>query len=144
MSPTAIWLLLCALCLVMEMFTVSFLLFFPGVGAFLAFLVSLVSDSGALQISIFVISSTLMIIFIRPIIAKLFKSKTVATNSSSLIGKTGIVLKDIEGTDVVGQVKVAGEVWSAVCDEKSKFKKDSKIIVNSIEGVKLVVKEYTE
>ena len=144
MSLTAIWLLLCALCLILEMFTVTFLLFFPGIGAFLAFLVSFVSDSVPLQISIFVISSTLMIIFIRPIIAKLFKTKTVATNSSSLIGKTGIVLKNIDGTNTIGQVKVAGEVWSAICDDKNKIGKDSKVIVEAIEGVKLIVKEFTE
>ena len=144
MSLTAIWLLLCALCLILEMFTISFLLFFPGVGAFLAFLTSLVTDTFGIQLFVFIISSTLMIIFIRPIIAKLFKSKTIATNSNSLIGKSGIVLKDIVGTDTVGQVKVAGEVWSAICDEKLKFKKDSKIIVESIEGVKLIVKDYTE
>ena len=144
MSLTAIWLLLCALCLILEMFTISFLLFFPGVGAFLAFLTSLVTDTFGIQLFVFITSSTLMIIFIRPIIAKLFKSKTIATNSNSLIGKSGIVLKDIVGKDTVGQVKVAGEVWSAICDEKLKFKKDSKIIVESIEGVKLIVKDYTE
>ena len=144
MSPTAIWLLLCALCLVAEIFTITFLLFFPGIGAFLAFLTSLVTDSIGIQIAVFVISSSLMIIFIRPLIAKLFKTKTVATNSNSLIGKSGVVLKDIAGTDKIGQVKVAGEIWSAVCDEKVKLKKDSKIIVEAIEGVKLIVKEYTE
>lgn len=144
MSPTAIWLLLCALCLIAEIFTITFLLFFPGVGAFLAFLTSLITDSIGIQLAVFVISSTLMIIFIRPLIAKLFKSKDVPTNSSSLIGKSGIVLKDIEGIDKVGQVKVAGEIWSAICDEKSKIGKDSKIIVEAIEGVKLVVKDYTE
>lgn len=144
MSLTAIWLLLCALCLILEMFTITFLLFFPGVGAFLAFLTSLVTDSFGVQLFVFIVSSTLMIIFIRPIIAKLFKSKTVATNSSSLIGKTGIVLKDIEGTNTVGQVKVAGEVWSAICEENATIKKESKIIVEAIEGVKLIVKDYTE
>lgn len=144
MSLTAVWLLLCALCLIAEIFTISFLLFFPGVGAFLAFLTSLVTDSFGIQLAVFILSTMLMIIFIRPLISKLFKSKELKTNSNSLIGKTGLVLRDIEGTNIVGQVKVAGEIWSAVCDEKSSIKKDSKIIVEAIEGVKLIVKEYTE
>jgi len=144
MSPTAIWLLLCALCLVAEIFTITFLLFFPGIGAFLAFLTSFITDSVAIQIAVFVISSSLMIIFIRPLIAKLFRSKEVLMNSNSLIGKSGIVLKDIEGVDKIGQVKVAGEIWSAICDEKTIISKDSKIIVEAIDGVKLVVKDYTE
>ena len=144
MSPTAIWLLLCVLCLVAEMFTITFLLFFPGIGAFLAFLTSFITDSVGVQIFVFVVSSTLMIIFIRPLIAKLFKTRDVSMNSNSLIGKSGIVLKDIEGTNKVGQVKVAGEIWSAICDDKTTITKDSKIIVEAIEGVKLVVKDYTE
>lgn len=144
MSPTAIWLLLCALCLIIEMFTISFLLFFPGIGAFLAFLTSLVTDSTTVQIVVFVVSSAIMIIFIRPIVTRLFKTKDLPTNSNSLIGKTGIVLKDIIGTDKIGQVKVAGEIWSAICNKNTVIEKDKKIIVQSIEGVKLVVKDYTE
>lgn len=144
MSPTAIWLLLCAFCLVIEILTVGFLLFFPGVGAFLAFLTSLICDIIAVQIGVFIVSSTLMIIFLRPIFAKLFKTKDLPTNSDSLIGKNGIVLKDIVGPDSMGQIKIQGEVWSAICKDKITFKVDDTVTVDSIDGVKLVVKEYTE
>lgn len=144
MSPTAIWLLLCALCLVIEILTVGFLLFFPGVGAFITFLSSLFIDSIAIQIGIFVISSTLLIIFIRPIFTKFLKTKDLPTNSDSLIGKTGIVLKEIVGPDNVGQIKIQGEVWSAICEDKVTLKANSIVTVTSIDGVKLVVKEYTE
>lgn len=144
MSPTAIWLLLCALCLIIEILTVGFLLFFPGVGAFLAFLTSLFCDIIAVQIGVFIVSSTLLIIFVRPIFAKLFKTKDLPTNSDGLIGKTGIVLKEIVGPDNIGQIKVQGEVWSAICKDKITFKVDDTVTVDSIDGVKLVVKEYTE
>ncbi len=145
MSPTAVWLILCALFLIVEIFTIGFLCFFPGVGAFLAFLVSLVFENAiAAQIAVFIISSTLMIIFVRPIFAKLFKTKDLPTNSDALIGKTGVVLKDIVGPNNIGQVKVSGEVWSAITTEKRTLKQDLTIVVEAIDGVKLVVKEYTE
>ena len=144
MSPTAIWLLLCALCLIIEILTVGFLLFFPGVGAFLAFLTSLLIDSIAIQIGVFIVTTTLSIIFLRPLFAKLFKTKDLPTNSDSLIGKTGIVLKEIVGPDNIGQIKVQGEIWSAISREKKTFKVDETVIVDSIDGVKLVIKEYTE
>ena len=144
MSPTAIWLLLCALCLIIEILTVGFLLFFPGVGAFLAFLTSLLIDSIAIQIGVFIVTTTLSIIFLRPLFAKLFKTKDLPTNSDSLIGKTGIVLKEIIGPDNIGQIKVQGEIWSAICKEKITLKVDDTVTVDSIDGVKLVVKKYTE
>lgn len=141
MSYTTLWLIVCGVCLITEIFTVSFLMFFPGVGAFLAFLAALLGASITVQSIIFVVSSALMIIFIRPLVTKFFKTKDVKMNSDALIGKKGIVLKDIKGTEKVGQVKVSGEVWSAVTEEDKEILKDSKITVLAISGVKLIVKE---
>ena len=143
MSHATLWLILCGACLVTEIFTVSFLMFFPGVGAFLAFLATLLGANLTVQSIVFIVSTALMIIFIRPLVAKLFKTKDVAMNSNALIGKTGVVLKDIKGEDKIGQVKVAGEIWSAVTENDEEILKDAKIKVLSISGVKLIVKEIS-
>lgn len=143
MTYTTLWLILCGLCLIIEIFTVSFLMFFPGVGAFLAFIAALLGANVTVQSIVFVLSSAIMIIFIRPLVTKLFKTKDVAMNSNALIGKNGIVLKEIKGDEKIGQVKVAGEVWSAICEEGITIAKDSKISVVSISGVKLIVKEIS-
>lgn len=144
MSLTSMWLILCGLCLVIEIFTVSFLMFFPGVGAFFAFIAALLGASLPAQCIIFALSSAIMIVFIRPIITKLFKTKDIAMNSNALIGKSGVVLKDIKGDEKIGQVKVSGEIWSAVCEKDAFIAKDSKITVLAISGVKLIVKEISE
>ena len=144
MSITTMWLILCGLCLIIEIFTVSFLMFFPGVGAFFAFIAALFGATVTVQCIIFALSSALMIIFIRPLVAKLFKTKDVAMNSTALIGKRGVVLKDIQGDEKIGQVKVAGEIWSAICEDNNLIAKDSKITVVAISGVKLIVKEISE
>lgn len=144
MALPTMWLILCGLFLVAEIFTVGFLLFFPGMGAFLAFLAGLLGANFTVQCIIFFVSSALMILFIRPLVTKLFKTKDVAMNSNAIIGKNGIVLKEIKGNDQVGQVKVAGEVWSAVANDDSKLEKDSKITVLAIDGVKLIVEKYSK
>jgi len=144
MSLTTMWLILCGLCLIIEIFTVSFLMFFPGVGAFFAFLAALLGATVPVQGIIFAVSSTLMIVFIRPLVTKLFKTRDTAMNSNALIGKNGIVLKDIKGDEKIGQVKVAGEIWSAICEEDVFIEKGSKITVLAISGVKLVVKEISD
>lgn len=140
---TTVWLIICGMCLIIEMFTVSFLMFFPGVGAFLAFIAALLGANVTIQSIVFVISSVLMIIFIRPLVTKFFKTKDTAMNSNALIGRTGIVLKDIVSDQKVGQVKVAGEVWSAICEDGVSISKDAKITVLAISGVKLIVKEVS-
>ena len=144
MSLTTMWLILCGLCLIIEIFTVGFLMFFPGVGAFLAFISALLGANTTIQCIVFITSSALMIIFIRPLVAKLFKTHDIAMNSNALIGKSGIVLKDIKGDEKIGQVKVSGEIWSAICEDDIEIAKDTKISVVAISGVKLIVKEISE
>lgn len=136
------WLILCGVFLIIEIFTVSFLMFWPGIGAFLAFLTSLITDSQIIQIGVFSISSILLIVFMKPLTKKLFKTNESTTmNSDSLIGKTGVVVKTINMAEGKGQVKVNGELWSAYpSDEKIIINEGEKVMIESITGVKLQVK----
>lgn len=136
-----IWLIASAIMFILEIFTISFLLFFPALGAFLAFLCAIFGASIQVQIIIFVISSILLIAFIRPIVTKFFKAKDVAMNSESVIGKNAVVIKEIDNLHGKGQVKVAGEIWSAVSSTDENIEEGSTVIILKIEGVKLIVKK---
>ena len=140
-----LWLILCGVFLIAEIFTVSFLLFWPGIGAFLAFITSLFTDEFSIQLAVFVISTILMIIFTKPLIKKLFKNKdNTKMNNNSIIGKTGIVIKDINTIEAKGQVKVNGELWSAFSSNPREIiEKDSTVVVEDLEGVKLKVKKIS-
>lgn len=137
-----IWLILCGVFLVIEIFTTTFLMFWPGIGAFLAFLTSLITDNQVIQIGVFTITSILMIIFMKPLVKKLFKNNNeTSMNSNSLIGKTGIVIKEINTLEAKGQVKVNGELWSAFTDDENNIiDEGEKVTVESITGVRLKVK----
>lgn len=63
----------------------------------------------------------------------------MTTNSYSNIGKTGIVISDIDPISGKGQVKLGNEIWSAKSTNQEIIKKDTLIKVDSIEGVKVVV-----
>lgn len=139
MSYAMFWLIFSGICLITEIFTVSFLLFFPGIGALLACIAALLGANITVQVILFVISTALMILFLRPIVTKLFKTNTTSTNSDALVGRRGIVLKKISGKLGVGQVKVSGEIWSAISDSDEPIDVDSEIIVEKIIGVKLLV-----
>lgn len=144
MSNEAIWLILCGVCFISEIFTVSFLLFLPGIAAFISFLLALFNFSTTVQIISFIITTSLMIIFIRPLIKKLFKSNDTCTNSNALIGKTAVVIKEINKDITPGQVKVAGEIWTAITESNSPIPKDSLVKVEGIDGVKLLVSKIEE
>lgn len=136
-----IWLIASAIMFLMEIFTISFLLFFPALGAFLAFLCAIFKASMQIQVSVFVISSLLLIAFIRPIVTKFFKTNNVAMNSQSVVGKNAVVIKTIDNINGRGQVKVAGEIWSAISSNDEDIEEGATVIVLKIEGVKLVVKK---
>ena len=136
-----VWLIICGICLVIEIFTVSFLMLWPGIAAGIVAILSLFNIPIEVQISIFSILTILSFIFMKPITKKLFKSNDkVQTNIDGVIGKNGIVTKDIDGTMKPGQVKVLGELWTAISDEEKIIKKDDTVIITGIDGVKLKVK----
>ncbi len=140
----AIWLIASGIFFLGEIFTISFLLFWPGVGAFLAFLTSLIVPENLLvQIIVFVVSTVLMIIFTKPLINKLFKNKdNTSMNNSAVLGKKGIVIKKMDKDNPVGQVKVNGELWSAIKSDKDKaINVGESVIIEKIDGVKLLVRK---
>lgn len=137
------WLIIAGLCFVIESFTVGFFVFWFGIGALITLICSLIIDSFLIQAIIFIISSSLLLIFTKPLVKKFVKMPEMKhTNVYSLIDKEGIALEDINNFDSTGKVKVNGEIWSAVCD--TNIEKNSKIKVISINGVKLKVEKIAD
>lgn len=62
----------------------------------------------------------------------------INTNVFSLVGKDGIVTKNINSLESTGQVKVSGELWSATSNGGN-IEKGTTITVVDVDGVKLIV-----
>ena len=90
-----LWLIVAGIFFVGEIFTAGFLIFWLGIGALLAMLVSFFTDNLIIQTSVFVVSSGLLMFLTRPFVNKYVTKKTIPTNSNSLIGKHAKVTKDI-------------------------------------------------
>ena len=135
------WLILALFFMVLEAFTVGFLVFWFGVGALLALFTSLITDNMIIQSTVFIISSTLLLFATKPLVAKITKNdKEVKTNVYSVINKKGKVIVDIDPDDSTGQVKIAGDVWSAKSANNKRIPKGTNVIVEKLEGVKVIVK----
>ena len=136
-----IWIVLAGVFFIIEMATVGFLVFWFGIGALIAMVVSFFTSNIAIQTSVFVISSTILLFFTRPFVDKFSKKEeTLQTNAYSIIGKRGIVIKEINPISGEGQVKIGTEVWSAKSKDERKIEKGIEVEVTDIDGVKAVVK----
>ena len=136
------WLIAAGIFFIIEMATIGFLVFWLGIGAILAMLTSFITDSILIQSLVFVITSTLLLIFTRPLVDKFIKvPKEIKTNAYSIIGKKGIVISKINNIEGVGQIKIGGEVWSAKSFENEDIPENTEIEIVEIDGVKAVVKE---
>lgn len=135
-----IWLIIAGVCLIAEIFTVGFLIFWFSIGALIAMVVSFFTTNIIIQTAVFIISSTILIFATKPFVKKFSKDEdTVKTNVYSIIGKTGIVTEEINSIHSKGQIKIAGEVWSAISDNDTIIPKDSEVEILEVKGVKAIV-----
>ena len=135
-----LWMILAGIFFVIEMATVGFLVFWFGIGALLAMIVSFFTSNIAIQTTVFVVSSTILLFFTRPFVNQFAKEEDVQTNAYSIIGKRGIVIKQIDPISGEGQIKVGTEVWSAKSKDERKIEKGLEVEVLEIDGVKAVVR----
>lgn len=113
-----------------------------GIGALIA---NLCGAPVWAQWVVFAAVSTLMLLVTRPLVKRLLSFKRVDTNAGRYIGETGIVTAQINNTLGQGQVNVHGSVWTARSADNSEIQEGCRVLVKSIEGVKLIVEKiHTE
>ncbi len=139
-----LWLIVAGIFFIGEIITVGFLIFWLGIGALLAMLVSFFTDNILIQTAVFVVSSTLFILFTKDFVNKYVSKKTIPTNTASLIGKRAKVTKEISPVDSTGLVKIGGDTWSAVSEDGTQIKQNTEVEIKGIQGVKLIVSPLKE
>ena len=139
-----IWLIAAGVFLILEIFTMGFLVFWLSIGSLLAALVSLITNSIIIQTAVFVFSSILLIFATKPLVKKFAEKDNAKTNVYSLSGKKAIVIEDINWSTGSGQIKFEGQVWSAKTEEQVNIEKGTEVEIIKIEGVKAFVKPVQE
>lgn len=134
------WLIVAGLFFVGEIFTLGFLIFWFGIGALFAMIVSFFTTNIIIQTTVFLITSTIFILATKPLVKKFVDVKKTNTNVFSIIGKKALVIKDIDPINSSGQIKLNGEVWSAETENNEIIKEGSEVEVLKITGVKAIVK----
>lgn len=135
-----VWLIISGVFFILEMITVGFLVFWFGIGALFAMVASFFTSNIIIQTTVFLISSTLLLFLTKPLVKKVSHSDKMQTNAYSIIGKKGIVTREINVQKGIGQVKIGTETWSAKpMDETNPIPEGTQVEVVQINGVKVVV-----
>jgi len=140
-----IWLIAAGIFFVAEIITVGFLIFWLGVAALITMIVSFFTSNLIIQMTVFVITSAILLFATRPFVDKFANNKKkVPTNVYSIINQEGLVVEDINLIEGTGQVKIGGELWSAICKGNGTITKGTTIKVVEVQGVKLLVEPVKE
>ncbi len=135
-----LWLIIAGLFFIGEIATVGFLIFWFGIGALIAMIVSIFTTNIIIQTTVFLISSTILIFATKPFVKKFADVKKTNTNVYSIIGKKALVIKTIDPIHSVGQIKLNGEVWTAESDNQQIIEEGTEVEILEIKGVKAIVK----
>ena len=133
------WLAIFIVLLIIEIATMGLTTIWFAGGALIAFF------GLGVQVGTFIVVSLLLLLLTRPLAVKYFNQERQKTNAESLIGQHALVTEDIDTIKAKGQVEICGQIWSAKTDEPDgKIPKNTVVVVNGIQGVKLIVRAREE
>lgn len=132
------WLIIIILLTILEAVTINLVSVWFIVSGIVSLFLSFVIDSFYIQFSIFVCLGLVLMLLTRPYLVKKLAKKKVSTNLDRVIGMEGVVTEEITKFKI-GEVKVDGKKWSAMANEKIKVGEE--VIIDKIDGVKLIVRK---
>ncbi len=143
-SGVAFWLILAVMLAIIEASTVNMVTIWPAISALITSVFAATGIGATYQAIIFIVVSGLLLIFTRRFVKNVLIKKTSATNADRIIGAEGIVIEKIDAIENLGQVKVMGQIWSAKTLDGTTVEEGTKVIISSLDGVKVVVSVAAE
>ena len=141
METTSIcWLAVFVLLIVIELATMGLTTIWFAGGAVAGFIASMLGANVVIQAVVFFVVSIVLLIFTRPFAVRYINSNKTKTNIDGLIGQEALVLEEINNIRETGCARLEGKEWTARSVDDTVIPADSVVIVERIEGVKLIVK----
>ncbi|HEX3017201.1 MAG TPA: NfeD family protein [Caproicibacter sp.] len=139
-----IWLGIIIVSAVVEMATTQLVSIWFSVGGIGALIACELNAPFPLQILIFLFITALMLAVTRPFVRKALVVKKTNTNADRYLGKIAIVTVEINNTVGTGQVNVLGSIWTARSADGATIPVGQRVLVEAIDGVKLIVRLKTD
>ncbi|MFC9256062.1 NfeD family protein [Amycolatopsis thailandensis] len=114
MTGALIWLIAGILLIIAELLSGDLFLLMVGAGALFGAGSAALTGNPFIDVAVFAIASVGMLALVRPTLKRRFLAgPDIKTNTDALIGARAVVVSTVDVE--AGQVKLAGDVWSARC-----------------------------
>ena len=134
------WLGILAVLLVIEGLTTALTTIWFAGGALAAAIACGLGAGVVTQLLLFFCVSLALLFFTRPAAMKLLDKNTEKTNANSLLGKSAVVIQEINDLAQTGQVRINDIEWMArTSDDSVTIPVDTVVIIKAVHGVKLIV-----
>ena len=140
-----VWIAVIVVACVLEWLTqVQLISTWAALGGVVALILELAGVGKEIQVVVFFAVTIVAIVLTRPLAKKMTGFIKTPTNADMNIDKVGKVTKIVDEELGIMRVKVENNDWSATTENKSVLPVGTEIVVQAIEGVKLIVKPVSE
>ena len=140
-----VWIAVIVAACILEWLTqVQLISIWAALGGVVALILELAGAGKEIQVVVFFAVTIAAIVLTRPLAKKMTGFIKIPTNADMNIDKVGRVTKIVDEELGIMRVKVENNDWSATTENKSVLPVGTEIVVQAIEGVKLIVKPAGE
>ena len=140
MAPI-MWLGILAVLLVIEGLTTALTTIWFAGGALAAAIAAGVGMGIVPQLLLFFCVSLVLLLFTRPAALKLMNKGTEKTNVEGLLGKSAVVIQQIDNLAQTGQVRINDIEWMArTSDDRVTIPVGTVVVIEAVHGVRLIVR----
>lgn len=132
------WIAVAVILGIIESLTLSLTCIWGAVAAIFCAVISSFGIPVHFSVYAFILITALLLMATRPVVRKFLTKENTPTNADRIIGAEGVVVKKIT-VDNAGEVKVMGQYWSAISSGNSEISEGTRVLVRSIDGVKVKV-----
>ena len=136
-----IWLGILAVLLVIEGLTTALTTIWFAGGALVAAIAAGVGMGIVPQLLLFFCVSLVLLLFTRPAALKFMNKGTEKTNVEGLLGKSAVVIQQIDNLAQTGQVRINDIEWMArTSDDSVTIPVGTVVVIEAVHGVRLIVR----
>ena len=139
-----IWMVVAAVFVIGEIFTLGFFLLWFGIGAAVAGILAIFGLGGSWQWGAFAVVSGVLFVVSRRFAERFSKKQPPGIGADRFIDKKGVVLEEVDNIKNTGRIRMGKEEWRAESDTGEVIPVGKMVEVTKLVGTHVVVKTLKE
>jgi len=139
-----IWMVVAAVFIIGEIFTLGFFLLWFGIGAAVAGILAIFGLGGSWQWGAFAVVSGVLFVLSRRFAERFSKKQPPGIGADRFIDKKGVVLEEVDNIKNTGRIRMGKEEWRAESDTGEVIPVGKMVEVTRLVGTHVVVKILKE